>query len=436
MSTNGGNYIEAFYKTYWLEHYEKTGQTDFIIASDKEKNLYVAFGCYCDNTLTGMMVFDVPYSKLTTMLLGNTVSDRNNFCFIQNDGKIIYATSPDLYEMEVPQGVFDKDFNLKKDGKLFSAKKIEANSNITLLYINDSEETNDMLKHTNLLFIICVIIAVLSPLFIALYVSFKFYKSVTEIISVLNVSNSESADEVNEFTFISSHIADLIDKHSSVEAELVQKASMFKQAQSVALQTQLSPHFLFNTLNLIGLTSRVMFKGANKIDTIVSLLGELLTAALDTRNYILTVEEEIDYAKKYIEIQQIRYKNNFEINWDIDEDVLQVKTVKLILQPLIENSFFHGFSTLDDQKGVLSISAKSENDNDMYLCVSDNGEKIPNEKLEEIREQLKINDMPHKEHIGLCNVNTRIKLVFGEKYGVKIYSDDKGTSVYIHIPKF
>lgn len=434
MSTNGGNFSENFGSAPWMEHYLKTGEKNFIISSDSHKRIYVSYECFYSDVSAGLIVFEVPHNELKKMLLGNSDSFKNSFYFLTNNRSILYSTTGDL-DNNFPENAFSETSGYKKDGKIYSTKPLEAQSNITLLYINDFAETNDIIRHTNMLFALCIIIAILSPLFISLYVSFKFYQSVTEIISMLNVTDSERKEEMNEFTYISSHIADLVNKHSSIESELVQRTSAFKQAQSMALQTQLSPHFLFNTLNLVSLTSRIMFKGSNQIETIVSLLGELLTAALDTKNYVVTVREEIDYAKKYIEIQQIRYSNKFDIKWDIDEDILTVKTVKLILQPLIENSFFHGLSTLEDKSGMLTIRAKSKNETDMYFCVADNGIKIPDERLAEIRKQIQTNDLPHKEHIGLCNVNSRIKLVFGEKYGVDIFSDETKTSVYIHIPK-
>ena len=241
---------------------------------------------------------------------------------------------------------------------------------------------------------------------------------------------------MNEFSYISNHITDLMDKNRITETALVEQTAAFKQAQAHALQAQLNPHFLFNTLHLIGLHARVLLKGENPVTTMVSLLSEFLSAALDTHNYIVTVKQELDYTEKYLEIQKVKYKNNFDIIWDVDEEILSCNTIKLILQPLIENSFQHAIPLLENVKrGAIEISAKLDDKGDINFCVKDNGPKIPSHRLTELRKKLEVEDMPKKDHIGLANVNTRIRVVYGAPYGVSIFSTEEGTSVYIKIPK-
>lgn len=301
------------------------------------------------------------------------------------------------------------------------------------IYMNNLEDIYDNLLRISFLFFICVVIAITIPFIISLYITSMFYKSIVDIVSALNVDNPESTTEINEFTFITKHIMQLVNKNKDTETELVQKTAAFKQAQSVALQNQLNPHFLFNTLNLISLSSRTSASN-NSISVLVTLLADILSYALDTSSRFVTIEKEIAYAKKYIEIQSIKHKNLFECTWDIDETILKNKTIKMILQPLIENSFQHGISFSKKASSKINISAKSQG-NHICFCVADNGKKIPDEKLAQIQEYLETEDLPQKNHIGLANINLRVKLMYGDDCNMQIKSDENGTSTYITFPK-
>lgn len=446
FSNKGGGYAaSAAAHTIWYEHYKKTNESSFILlaqnAGNHSKTLYIATPLYSSKSARGMVIFEVSAETIDSMLLGSLANSAHTFCLIRSDGDVVYNTEgsesahPDITELSQSITPDGKLHILRRNGKIYAYQPLSSTNNLNLFYMNDLSEMKGVLRNTRLLFAICILFSVLSPLAIALYISIKFYNSVANIMTLLNVSNSDDMSEVNEFTFISGHITELLYKNKSIESELIQRTSAFKQAQAQVLQSQLNPHFLFNTMHLIGLTSRVLLKGDNAVSKIVALLSDLLTAALDTHNYIVTIEEELNYTKKYFEIQKIRYKDGFDVIWDVDDSILQNHTIKLILQPLIENAFYHGISLLEDTRGVLRITAKTNEDGDIFFCVQDNGAPIPPEKLRDIRKKLETEDIPQKNHIGLANVNTRIKIIFGEKYGVQIFSDETGTSVYTTFPK-
>ena len=421
MSSAGGGYIDKFTDSVWYDYYLKTGKSDFTISGNNY--FYKVCGIYHSRTPVGLCIFSVKADTVNKMILGSLNPDTNKFYLVDNSGNTVFSTDYTAYAGDSSE-----------KGQICTKMPLDAQSNITLIYLSRLTELAVFLRRFHILFIFCIIIALLAPLTVSLYISVKFYNSIAEIIASLNVSDDENTDEINEFKFISNHIMDIKAKNSSTEAMLVQKTTAFKRAQTIALQTQLNPHFLFNTLNLAGLTSRVMFKGSNPVTDIISLLSDLLSAALDTENYIVSVEREISYAKKYLDIQLIKYKNNFDTEWHTDENILACKTIKLILQPLIENALIHGTAPLDDRRGKITITSTAD-DTDIYFKIHDNGEKIPSEKLSHIRETLETNDMPEGRHIGLANVNLRIKLVFGDLYGVSITSDESGTTSLIRIPR-
>lgn len=442
ISNAYSGYAESFTAYDWYNYYSETNKTSFIISSKNpitnQNTLTVTLGIHSDTELSGMIIFEIKSADTDNLLLGSLSKEYNKFYLIDEQSNVLYSSSSsDLsqYEKEflsTCKHTGDEKL-LKKNNCTYSIKPISSFENIYLLYVKDLNDLSETTSNIDNLFIICIFISLIVPLTISLYISANFYNSISKIITLLNV-NDNKIDEINEFTFISNHIVDMIGRNKSIEEELVQRTAVFKKSQALALQTQLNPHFLFNTLHLIGLSARVLLKGKNSVTTAVSLLSELLATALDTQNYIVTVEQEINYAKKYIEIQQMRYQDSFDVIWEIDDNVLASNTVKLILQPLIENSFTHGISALGDKRGIIRISA-AESDKKIVLSVSDNGEKIPDKRLAEIRTRLETEDLPEKNHIGLANVNMRLKLVYGNNAGITVTSDENGTTVSIHFPK-
>lgn len=444
LSNKGGGFAgSAPAHAVWYEHYQTTGESSFMLFGGADnphsKSLYVAIPLYSSKNARGMVIFEISDSTLYQRLYGTLDSAAHTFCLMHDDGSLLYYTA-DIAPNDIaaPFQALRTDTTqqtLHYSGKMYAYQPLTSVSNLNLFYINDLSEMSGLLRNMRLLFALCILFAIIAPPAIALYVSIHFYNSVANIVTLLNVSNNDDDHEMNEFAFISGHITELLYKNQSIESELIQRTSAFKQAQTQVLQSQLNPHFLFNTMHLISLTSRTLLKGDNAVSTMVTLLSELLTAALDTHNYIVTIEEELNYAEKYLEIQKIRYKDGFDVIWDIDNAILANLTVKLILQPLIENAFHHGISPLENKRGVLHIIAKVNENDDILFCIRDNGAAIEPEKLQDIRKKLETEDVPQKNHIGLANVNTRIKIIFGEAYGVQIDSDNTGTSVWITYPK-
>jgi light-regulated signal transduction histidine kinase (bacteriophytochrome) len=141
-------------------------------------------------------------------------------------------------------------------------------------------------------------------------------------------------------------------------------------------------------------------------------------------------------AKKYIEIQQIRYAGAFRINWDISSEIYGYKTVKLILQPLLENAITHGLLCRIDNEPAINISAGIDKDKkELLFRVADNGCGMSAALLEEVKERFASEEIVENTHIGLQNLNQRIKLIFGDEYGIKIESaENRGTTVYVILP--
>ena len=211
----------------------------------------------------------------------------------------------------------------------------------------------------------------------------------------------------------------------SVELQMNEQRMEFRM-----LQAQINPHFLYNTLDSIVW----MIEGERYEDAVfmITQLASLFRISLSRGKTVISVEDELKHARNYMNIQKVRYKNIFEVRFDIDPEILQCCTVKLVVQPLLENAIYYGVECMDGD-GEIDVNGYRRED-DIYIEVRDNGLGIPEDEVEQL---LKENNRVHKRGsgVGLLNVHNRIRLRFGEEYGLEIESEpDEGTTVRIHLP--
>ena len=194
-----------------------------------------------------------------------------------------------------------------------------------------------------------------------------------------------------------------------------------------ALQAQINPHFLYNTLDsIIWMEERGRSVEAIEM---VSALAKLFRISISRGRNLITVREELEHVRNYLIIQQMRFRNKFTYEINTDQEVLELFTVKLIVQPLVENAVHHGIYSYDDKKLSILITARRVGDR-LLLTVSDDGVGIPEQKLSDI-----LSASADKGGIGLRNVNERIKLTCGQEYGLRVISvEEKGTTVIVTLP--
>lgn len=199
-----------------------------------------------------------------------------------------------------------------------------------------------------------------------------------------------------------------------------------------ALRAQITPHFLFNTLETIKWSA--IMSGKSSVSRMISALGKLLEASMGKGEEEISFKEEIELVEAYVFIQNARYNDKFVLNVEMDESVQNLKVLKMILQPLVENSIIHGLRNKDGE-GVISIKAE-RHESTVRVCVADNGEGIGSEKLQQILTN-SIDDVRSQKFsgIGLININERLKMKYGKEYGLSISSEyGQGTSVTVTLP--
>lgn len=215
-----------------------------------------------------------------------------------------------------------------------------------------------------------------------------------------------------------------------------------RQAQYRALQNQINPHFLYNTLE--GIRSEAIMAGLDNLADMTEALAIFFRYTISKVENLVTVEEELENCATYFKIQQYRFGSRIHLEIEQDEedwdDILHCMIPKLTLQPILENSIIHGIELkLDEGKVMISISRTKSR---LLIKVSDDGVGMNRETLDKLNaklgskeEEVKNYTQPEKGGVALVNVNNRIHLIFGEEYGMHVYSlENMGTSVELSIP--
>ncbi len=204
-----------------------------------------------------------------------------------------------------------------------------------------------------------------------------------------------------------------------------------KEAQLNALQQQVNPHFLYNTLESINwLAYR---KGVYEICDMSSALGAFFRGNISNRQEFMTIRQEIDHVKTYLVIQKIRYAHKFDVFWDIGHEIAAYRIPKLTLQPLIENSILHGLEH-SEAGGIIAVTGRLQNDT-VLIRIQDNGQGIPEERLQELMRSLE--QGISYGGVGLGNVYQRMRLVFGSRFTFAIESaEEAGTTILLRYPAF
>ena len=227
-------------------------------------------------------------------------------------------------------------------------------------------------------------------------------------------------------------IKKLIDENNQINIQKNQLAIKQREIKLKLLANQINPHFLFNALETIRMNAHR--KGDEEIAEVVMLLGKIMRKTMEASNELIPLESEMDLVKSYLKIQKFRYQDR--INYDIyyeNEEFRNCKVLSMTIQPIVENAIVHGLEYKQGE-GNISIGIVQK-DGFLVITVEDNGEGMSKERLREVYQSLnETEDVPGKR-IGLKNVHQRIKLFYGDEYGLKIYSEkDRGTRVEMVIP--
>lgn len=382
---------------------ENRGVIAFLLNMNDLRKVF-DYGEYVDLIIVGKQ--KVIYDS-TNQRLGSEVTDVGEITG-ELDGGVVLSKAIDLYGLEI------------------------------ILHIDRGGLDGGMNKiGTSLVLFSCIMLVV--SVAIGFYLSQKVLNPLTDILRLLKEKSSNYEQNLlqnkNELGFIINSINDTMVKKENVEAELLERIRLLKKAQAVALQAQINPHFINNTLENLNWMVTSRLGNGNDISEILNCLSSLMRVALGDSDTFVTLSDEIGYVKKYLFIQQKRLENSFSVIWDVDKALEDCKVIRLILQPVVENAINYGIKPYGSN-GKIEIKAHRVDDR-LKITVKDSGWGLTAQEVEKINDSIRKKVIKESNHIGLSNVNQRLILAFGEAYGVTVSSKIyEGTSVVMELPYF
>lgn len=365
------------------------------------------------------------------------ISDLFKTIDAQKIGEASYITVLDekrelMYASGTPSGPFPQSGNKAGNGHFSVEEPIPGLGWTIVAYIPNGMIEKSALKVRNLTLSVCVVSFLFLTL-LSMVVSRYFSGRVTNIVSVLNAFREgdfqkRMPDSGNdEFAQISRALNEMGQTTDKLIREVYVSNLQKREAELAALQAQINPHFLYNTLSSISRLAK--FGEIAKLHEMVMALAKFYRLTLNEGRMVISIEEEWQQAMAYIDIQKIKHKDRLQVSCRVDEEIFQYETIKLILQPFIENVLEH--SWYGDDRVHLKIRGFAQDDTIVFQIIDD-GIGMPPKKIEDI-----FNKNGIKVGYGIRNVDERIKLQFGETYGVTICSRwGIGTGVRIVIPRF
>lgn len=394
----------------------------------------------------GTVIIAVEISFFKNILKNMEDDNRVDISIINEQGRIIYHSN-DEWIGEVHEEYFDypiKNGSFRKrsreDNELISVSTSNYSNwilvhSIPLKYLT---EHTDLVKNATIaVFIIFVVISTAISIVLAWNVSSPLHH-LTKLMKRVekgdfNVDLSiQSKDEVgmlaNSFNSMIYEIRDLIKKNYKSELSK-------KEAELFALQSQINPHFMYNTLETIGMA---MEEGETEtVVTMVTILGRMLRYSISNKDSFVPISKEVLHICDYLTIQKIRFEERLDYTINVTIDTESYVTPKFILQPIVENAIKYGLEQQPLTKIEIEISEeKVSNGRAIVMLVRDNGPGMEEDKLKKLQQSLQGEPtMKRDAHFGLMNVHSRIAMAFGEDYGIKVCSEwKKGTEITVIIP--
>lgn len=397
------------------------------------------------STDQGILLIDIRYSSLQQILENIALGNQGYLYMINSSGDLIYHPKMQLIEtgqmsenIVAATGYRDGSYREEYNGEMRDVSvKFVGYTGWKLLSVTPEKG----LSLSNLkmrLFVVFVVASFLLALvLINAFISSRITNPIQELEKSVNaIEEGELDTEVYtggsyEIRHLGRSIGEMAKRIKTLMQDIVTEHESKRKSEFDTLQSQINPHFLYNTLDIIVW----MIENEQKQEAVkvVTALARFFRISLSKGKNIIPVSDELEHVRNYLMIQQMRFKNKFTYVIEAEDSVMELSCLKLLLQPLVENAIYHGMEFMDGD-GEIHVRVYREED-DLWFWISDNGLGMTGEQVEGL-----LSEKPHVSSrrgsgIGVKNVNERIKLYFGEAYGLAIESEpDEGTIIRIHLP--
>ena len=417
---------------YWYKTVCKDVDPHWYV--DKEENI-----AFCvrrsailkKNGVLGLFYVSIDYKKLFEGLTYNMGKNYGMFV-VDGENNVVYETCSfedkyQKYHLEYDE--FEK-LNNQSEYKIFSEQLEQTNWKL-YLYKPDVSIVSDTRPITFLatvVIVVGVITLVLGMIWVGKFITSRLSYLRNGMVTAEEGDFSLRLEEAydDEIGELIRGYNTLLGKIQTLITEVYESEITQKKYEMKALQNQINPHFLYNTLSLINW--KAIENGNKDISEITLALSHFYRTSLNKGKNVLPIADEIKNVKSYIAVQLFMHDYEFDVEYDIDEEIMQYESLNLILQPIVENAIEHGIEVMEEEKRGQIIIKGWKEENDIYISVTDNGVGMDEEKAASIITQ-------HSKGYGIRNVNERIHLFFGEAYGLNVYSKvNNGTTITVHIP--
>lgn len=385
---------------------------------------------YDDQVLDAAICIALDYDKIFQPLT-NILTEENGGMVTDEDGRILYNKS-ELEDIELKKSD-DRDTALEKINQECAYTMAESKENNWGFYLYKSQRAISgsvrrlLLEEIPLMAACCLITLVLGLSFSRIFT--RKIEELTRNMDKVNHGSREvtvSSDSEDEVGILINSFRRMMDEINRLIDEVYVNKIALKEYELKALQAQINPHFLYNTLSMMNWMA--IRSGQMDISKVTLALSTFYRTALSKGEDMVTIETCIRNMEAYLEIQLTMHDYNFTVEWDIDPDIKNEKMPKLLLQPVVENAIEHGIDEKEEGDKKLFLSFKGQGD-DVEIIVRDNGTGMEQEKAETLVTY-------QAKGYGLKNVNDRIRLLYGEAYGIRIFSEPgEGTNVIMRFPK-
>ncbi len=283
-----------------------------------------------------------------------------------------------------------------------------------------------------------VLLSIFLELVIAALLAISAYRPIESLMETVNQSSTLTAQNsekrLNEINTIKKIMQETQSKNEGLKQEVEERLASLHNAQILALQSQINPHFMFNTLEAIGDTMVLLLGQENEATDMIQNLAILLRISLSADTYIVPLRDELEHVKLYMQIMEFRYQGNIRYVIEVPDAMLEMPVVKLTLQPLIENAIQHGLRPRQYQ-GTVQIKGEILEDA-VLIHVADDGVGMTDDAIWELNDAMRQMDFQKIQHIGLRNVYQRLWLIYGDRGKLTVArGKTSGTIVTIWYPK-
>lgn len=376
----------------------------------------------------GLILINIDIDKLTAVWSNTHFTENTKFYLIDESEHVIY--SPDSSQIGQATSSIVEEMKQSSNYIITSSSTVTNWKAVTIIPKTELFHVLDVMLET-------IIISLLVLLLLAIFTSIFIATSVTKPLAILQhkmkrVSQGDMDVVIDiqhgELGKISITIDHMLEDIRRLIQRIYEEETEKRRLESLALQSQIKPHFIYNTINVIKWMAKI--QGSTGIEEALTDFSSIIKFTAKTESEYTTFQEEVDFITSYTRILDCRYLNKFEVSYDIEPNILQYKTLKFLIQPLVENAVFHGFEGVD-YKGKLLIHIYQQADN-VVVVVSDNGKGMSMLEQDTLDSRETVEQF---NSIGIKNVRRRVELYFGEGYGLWIESkENEGTTAKIIVP--